>query len=618
MVAIAIGVGKARPLPFLRGAINGAVSFAAWSTAMGHEAHLITDQDQPVTLERLRDELERVLGGPPIYRLLLYFAGHGLIRELEEGLWLLSDWYQTLRAVAVEPLKRRLYWYGIAQIAIFADACRKLPPDVTAADLAADPVLGRGPQKMKAPAIDKFIAAQDGMATFMIPGATPSEDRCLFSGVLLEGLWGIKQQAFSRRDTGRITSRSLAKYLEDEVAARSEAYGKPVVPTVLPTFPEEDDIYYGEENAPRPTPPVFPAWPPAGAQRSPLPPVTQELPGGADWIRGLESTAGGEPGGVDVAKGGLESLGEGRSPAPPIRAGDGGLEPGLLDRVREQSRPASFETGAGFVVDGVRGAWSLPELTLEQHGEPTWWRVRHRADFTVREPAPVVLELADDRFIALTCLPDFIAGITLERDGASAVIYREIHAPPQTAYSTEAAIAAMEARAGARETTVALAVELRQGKHADPVRGVLSGYLYDGIGDVDSIRRMACYYVMHGQAIPYDIALLGQLEARHDGARLVADVPKVEKRKPREAEQAFPWAYSETPAASGVVGGRWPWLRQGWAYLDDPIDAGSALIDPALIEIRRHLRSARFTTLDAVGASKLRAWLGLVPALGGT
>ena len=69
-----------------------------------------------------------------IHRLVFYFAGHGLIREAEGGLWLLSDWYGEQRAVAVEGLKR-LYMHNIQPISIFSDSCRSLPPNMDAADL---------------------------------------------------------------------------------------------------------------------------------------------------------------------------------------------------------------------------------------------------------------------------------------------------------------------------------------------------------------------------------------------------------------------------------------------------------------------------------------------------
>ena len=126
MVAIAIGVGAAAPLPYLGGAVNGARQFHKWALKLGYTSRLIVDDEKPVTISRLNSELLAELQStdPPIHRLAIYFAGHGLIREAEEGLWLLSDWSTQLRAVAVEVLKRRLYRFNVGQIAIFADSCR--------------------------------------------------------------------------------------------------------------------------------------------------------------------------------------------------------------------------------------------------------------------------------------------------------------------------------------------------------------------------------------------------------------------------------------------------------------------------------------------------------------
>jgi hypothetical protein len=144
----------------------------------------------------------------------------------------------ALRAVAVEPLKRRLYMHRIDQIGIFADACRKLPANINTADLTADALLGEGPElPSDTVAIDNFIAAQDGTRAFMIPGRAPDEDRCLFSGVLLEALWGTKQDAFSKVQRDRVTSRSLGAYLKTEVPRIAKSYRITMVPNVSPTFP---------------------------------------------------------------------------------------------------------------------------------------------------------------------------------------------------------------------------------------------------------------------------------------------------------------------------------------------------------------------------------------------
>lgn len=573
MAAVAIGVSNAAPLPFLGGAVNGARSFHEWALALGYESRLITDDTDPVTLIRLREELEDLMradkGG--IHRLLIYFAGHGLIREVEEGLWLLSDWNNELRAVAVEPLKRRLYNYRVEQVGIFADACRTLPADIDTADLTADPVLGRGPGPRSASvAIDKFIAAQDGTRTFMIPAGAPDQDRCLFSGVLLEALWGTKEGAFSALVPGKVTSRSLGAYLQTEVPQMAAIYRTTLVPSVTPTFPENDDIYFG--GGAHVIPPVFPAWPPAEAL------IPLEADAASHQLR--------------------DSL----TPASTT-------ESQLEDQLRLQERPDAFATGSGFVIDGeaVVGLWTPAGVLAEVDTAPEWWRIGREGNVYLELPAPILIQLASGVFVAATALPRFIASVVATHRGAAAVVYREIYAEPQIATATEHAIGLLE-RGGLRADDAAdLAIELRQGKHADPVRGVISAYLYDSIGDVESIRRMAYFYIRHGQAIPYDIALLAQLDAelRTDGL-LLATVPAVPARKPRtEQESRVEWTHSATSEAIGVVGGFWPWLRQGWAFVDDPAPDGSTLMLPGVKEAAEDVTSARFTTLNQAGGRRL-------------
>ncbi len=573
MVALAIGVSSAPPLPFLGGAINGARAFHEWAQGLGYESRLVTDDSDPVTAPRVRSELEGLLAEdqPEIHRLLIYFAGHGVIREVEEGLWLLSDWNLELRAVAVEALKRRLYTYGIDQVGFFADACRTLPTDIDTADLTPDALLGRGPRPRSATvAIDRFIAAQDGTQAFMIPGGAPDEDRCLFSGVLLEALWGTQQRAFSMLLPGKVTSRSLGVYLQAEVPRLAETYHLTLVPSVSPTFPENDDVYFGD--GPAVTPPVFLPWPPA------------------EVLISLEP----------------DSLRDQLRSAPTIpRTADRQLE----NQLRTQKRPADFEIPPVFTVGGqnVAGIWTTHDIMAEAHSRHGWWHIRPENGGVLRLPAPVLIELASGVFAAATALPDFNVSVVATDRGVAALVYREVYTAPQVARATEDAIGKLERGAIRADEATDLAVELRQGKHADPVRGVISAYLYDSIGDVESIRRMAYYYVQNGQVIPYDIALLAQLEGkrRNDGLLRVT-VPAVPSREPRtEQESRADWTCSATEEAAGVVGGFWPWLRQGWAFLDDPAADGSTLVLPGLIEVAAELTPARFTTLYHNGGRHL-------------
>jgi hypothetical protein len=587
-VAVVIGVAYAKPLPYLAGAINGARAFHTWALELGYDSRLLTDEIKPVTLQRLRDELESILqpSSNEIHRLLLYFAGHGLIREAEEGLWLLSDWYDQLRAVAVEPLKRRLSLYNIQQISIFADACRSLPSNIIAADLCADAVLGRGPvQEPMQPAIDKFVAAQDGSAAFMVPGANPEDDRCIFSGVLLEGLWGVNPKAFSAILKDKVTSRSLGLYLQTRVPEVAQIYKRKLIPSVNPSFPEGDDIYFSTGQPA--VSPIFPPW---------LPPIAPVRTAGPQFTLAEDHQA------SIISEEYICRLPP-DFPTPSFHA------PSLLEKIQSQRRPEWFDSGAGFAVDGgtIRGIWGPSGVIAGKDPSSYNWRPIHEAsNGRLLKSVPILIQFEDGQFAAMAALPGFIATVLRGERGVSALVYRSIGGPSTTATAAEFAIAQMESGALHANQVTDLAINLREMKHVDPVLGVISAYLYDSIGDTDNIRRMAFYYVDHNQPIPYDVALLAQIRGEWQNGLLRAFVPAVRECKPRtEAERAVGWTHCATPATVGLVGGFWPWMRQGWAFLEDPTNIESTLIHTGLVELICHLTSSRFTTLNKDGGREL-------------
>lgn len=619
MVAVVVAVADAKPLKFLHGALNGARDFALWASAQGYETTLVTDEDEAVTVMRLKKELDKVLctaAATPIERLALYFAGHGLMQETGEGLWLVSDWSSDGRCIHVGLLKRRLFTYHVGQVAVFSDACRLLPTNYKTAELSQDSLIGWGP-RLKGPGdptipVDTFAAAQDYAAAFAVPGSTPEEDRCIFTGVLMPGLWGVKPSAFSKVQKDRVVSRSLGLYLENEVAEVAKKYMLALRPTIAPLFPELQDVYYLTGTG-RVAPPVFPDWPPADK-------VLPQGPAPNKSTAGDAGSPAAAPAGttdimVDIGTAGTSGLGAGsgagfRAPQK-MRQAPKSLKSKLQDPLL-----ADFAVRCGFAISGdqVRRIWAPSHVHVEACDQPGRFKLHSGKGGTLEEPAPLLLELGDgDTIAAVTALPNFVASLVCDRRGLSALVYRNFHMWQGTVLPSVDALMRME-RGGLRWIdSIDLAVKLRQGKHADPMLGVISAYLYDSIGDVDSTRRMASAYVYHSQPIPYDIALLAQLQGTMKNGVYWVDVPAVGARPPRtDQEKKYSWAYEATPARQGPVGGVWPWMSQGWLFLDDPSDLGSTLIHHGLRDMLGNLLRGRFASVDLAGATKLAGMFTLV------
>ncbi len=598
--AISIGVAEAKPLPYLGGAVNGATNFYRWAQALGYDARLVTDEQAPVTIARVCNELQALLPpqAPPVYRLAIYFAGHGVIREAEESLWLLSDWRRTLKGIAVEGLKRRLYQYGLAEIAIFADACKAVPATILELDLDEDSVLGAGPMAGTEAdvAIDKFTATPAGAKTYMIPGPTPAEDLCIFSGVLLEGLWGTKATAFSRTEPSKVTSDSLAGFLKTEVPVVAGRYGLRVKPFVSPTFPPGDDIYFEYGSVPGP-PPNLPGWPvPEAAPPSVQGPPQPEIGG----PHAVESVTRDDDDMKVVSEAfDLEGLTiEDHLPPSAVTA----FPPGTF-RVESSDTPIVGYWTTGHVRHGAADTDSTSRRTFHLELEATPYP----------SVEPVLFEFGDGRFVATQAMSGFSCEIRHDqRRGVWSLVYHSTEGPGPRR-QVQKAIRRMERGALRVDGLRDIALDLRQYKHQDPVLGVISAYLYDSIGDQQNIRRIAFYYAERGQLIPYDVALLAQLPAFRDSLGTFSmDIPAVPARPPRTAlERRFEWTHEATPAISGLVGGLWPWLRQGWVFLEEPTSSEATLILSEIKDLRANLVRGRFTTLDQAGALKLAAILGL-------
>jgi hypothetical protein len=114
----------------------------------------------------------------------------------------------------------------------------------------------------------------------------------------------------------------------------------------------------------------------------------------------------------------------------------------------------------------------------------------------------------------------------------------------------------------------AIADGMRFDKHANPLLGVACAYLYDLIGDTDSISRLCYFYRSHDQAIPFDIALLsrGDLVPAEKGWNLTYPAASEDGERKSAGVPEYLWRKTDGGVAS--VGGAVPLLRVGWSRLN--------------------------------------------------
>ena len=224
----------------------------------------------------------------------------------------------------------------------------------------------------------------------------------------------------------------------------------------------------------------------------------------------------------------------------------------------------------------------------------------------MRRASPLLVQLADGRWTGAAAMPRLIATFSLGADGVVSLIYRPV-GWQAGGDKTERVIAALRTGALRTEDALDVAAGLRDGKMEDPVLGVLAAYLYDSIGDVDSIRRMAFFYAHFGQAVPFDVAMLARLGAeRAPDGTIVAQIPAVRARPPAsDAEEQRRGNSVATPARPAPVAGLFPWLRQGWALLEE--EDPSPLFLTGLPDLQSGLARAPFTTLDAEHGQRLKS-----------
>jgi len=272
-LSVSVGVSKYSPgLQPLPGAVRAAEDFASWARRAGYHSILITDSGKPlVTIQRIKYKMESFLSKTEVKRLIFFFAGHGTAVAAANDCWLLSN-------VLREPdekidrtmFLRQLETYRIPQIALFVDACRTITNISFNGDGRG--VLSNGGAHRVTPQLDVFLACSLGDPALCVQGEVSSQDRCLFTRVVLEGLSGNAEMAIERLyhpQAPAVVSHTLANFVEAEAENRASLLNRINHPEIQAAFRAPEDVYLKIEEdratigshppAVRPNAPIFPA-----------------------------------------------------------------------------------------------------------------------------------------------------------------------------------------------------------------------------------------------------------------------------------------------------------------------------------------------------------------------
>jgi hypothetical protein len=606
-IFVSVAVSKPNDLIELPGAITAAQRMASWADANGYRSLTIDDRVKPVTVDRIRKELTPLLT-PATSRLIFFFAGHGSAKDANKSYWLLSNWSTNWsEAIDVSAFQRMLRFFGPKQVTVIGDCCRVVHKSFL--DVLGSAVLDRPDNEPSEFELDRFFAADAGEESFMIRAQGSNDAFCIFTEVLLDALEGDAPDAFELNVDGErtVTSGSLTVHLKQAVPVEATRYKVAMKP-----IPEPG--YYTDR--------VYARFPPARPQApAAIPPVGRVV---LDWLT-LSAGANETPRSVPKADLVPAASSTGPSEEDRIQQENGRRNEEAAKFLADfdpANVPTHFETNCGLAVLGAEARSvesSVGSVERDPNRPDIWFPIYIGGEFG-KDWSNLVVEFGSGQRAYVCAIQGFITTLQVHNESRASVMYGPAGLlAPVMSHAAIDVLARANASLLSSDDIVNTAAELRQSKHRDFTLGCIAAYLYDSIGDVESIRSIAAFYAEAGQAVPLDIGLLCGGRLSSDGGKLVLDIPPTPSRQPRtDMEEQRRFTHEATAGFEHApVGGSAPWMRSGWTAVSTAVLAESALgwRDRAL-EVIPHLTPSPFTIVREEGREALANLVGVrVPQL---
>ncbi|CAB5671170.1 Uncharacterized protein containing caspase domain [Delftia tsuruhatensis] len=588
---IAIGVHKPKGMETLPGVLEAVDKIAEWA-AQSYEVKVFSDRENPVTIDLIRSVLtpdEDDGTTDPSFlldrkRIVVYFCGHGFAVWPDQYLILSPGPHQTRERISVNSFREALSSYGPKQIAFISDACRG-PLTITG---AADPVLDTLAGHSKNHQKDNFFSCQNGTSSFIAPAKDGKPAYPIFSSILLEALSeprGINlDQILLASNRQVVTSQSLADYLEEHVPRVALTVDRIQNTQCDPGFRPVEHIYATFDNL-TPEPDYGEL---AGNVQLPDMGVSELIVDYFDNGINLpekeneKSKSHSYESAIFLAQFREREKFEARQNER-FKSSQSNWRRALVDEIYGELKykipdPALVLIGGKeFSVYSQQREWQrVPRETMKPMSDRTAKAFVEAKDNASPNGTTVCLDFNGSAISLIPMMPltfcvCFPRTYTQGIEGLEFLSWKSVFDNPRETLGLSSVEALKGLSRGYLKSADAAKIleSMRNRKHLDPMLGIIAAYLYKAAGDINNIRRMAFYYVWHGQPIPFDIAMLSGMPLNKKDTGFFVDIPPVEAQQPPYIDAPRFTFEATREVASSPVAGLTPMLRAGWSYMQN-------------------------------------------------
>jgi hypothetical protein len=528
----------------LPGAITSARRLREWAEQSEEDCHykvlyLADDVYEKIDLELLSKEITKFIEHNFIDRLIVYFAGHGIVRSASEQFWLLTDAATDLtQGINVEAFRRGLLKYNIGtsnqeipgQLCIISDACRNTDRD--AIDFYGHPILTSTAERDDSIEVDKFLSTGLGDYSFQINEVDDESAYCLFSEVLLGALHGEVKEAVEAEDhkfKPVVTNSKLKKYLINEVKERAASIEETMKPDIITGISYPYNFYKQLKEGPLDI---------TGSPRD------HQI---TDAIKMAIHNSDNDSNHIQPS-----------SPQLLLR------EALLLgkERIEQHAVTSSiYSTICDFPPKSI----AVPRDAFARFDR---FHGLYHIGSTDSYGKPILI-CQNDRWLITPVYPNVTTIIFQDLPG-DLLFYKHRRREWDT-YLSDFSNLAGSAPLRASEAQI-FADKIRVGKEEFPHQAVTAGYLYEFSNDYANVARTAHYMDKNIRIVPFDLALLCAdriwWSTTKEGTMAYADLPAVKSLKTVENDDYRPYyARAEFDARKNVrLWGIAPIFSQGWSF----------------------------------------------------